>query len=87
MKEKAKWDSFTVFILSYFSWLQELTNSKKMINEFEAILEQGQVDFDEMTDQLEQSRQNNESIDKKLHKTSKENVKLQAEREVRIVLV
>ena len=53
-----------------------------MINEFEAILEQGQVDFDEMTEQLEQCRLNNDALDKKLHKTSKENVKLQAEREV-----
>ena len=52
-----------------------------MISEFEAILDQGQLDFDEMDAQLERYRTENVELDQRLHDALKLQIRLQSERE------
>ena len=61
--------------------IHELTNSKRMIGEFEGILDQGQLDYDEMETQLERYRQENIEFDTKLHEALKQEIKSQSERD------
>lgn len=60
---------------------KELQQSRAMINEFEAILDQGQLDFDEMDIQLDKYRQENNELDQRLHGALKQQIRLQSERE------
>jgi len=59
----------------------ELEQSRKLVAEFEAILDQGQLDFDEMEAHLDKYRTENGELDKRLHEALKLLIKLQSERE------
>ncbi|XP_057309773.1 centromere-associated protein E-like [Hydractinia symbiolongicarpus] len=63
------------------SLLQELHEARRVITEMEAILDQGQLDFDEMDVELDRYRRENIELDRKLHEVLKQQIALQSEQE------
>ena len=59
----------------------ELDKQRTLVNELEAILDQGQLDFDEMDANLERYRAENLELDQRLHDALKVQIRLQSERE------